>query len=770
MLLVLFVVNASAQPEPCDVKNPQMTPTCIEACIICNIDGFTGRHESAVRGTLPANFCTHIVHNAQWIAFQAASTSLKIKLTVGNCVTGDGLEMGIYKSIDCQSFKLISNCEGEVRGGQSAIFTMTEPLVIGQYYYLAMDGNNGDNCNWTFEVLEGSTAVDPLTVTAPIQGVDRTCPDIDQVFTTEPETGAVLFDWTLNGQPVGDPTLPSITLNFPQEGLYNLCVTARNACDEATTTCKEIQVGIPTPDTLPILLCTDDCFAIGDTLFCEDGIHTYSFPGENGCDSVVIVNISRVRPAVKDLTLTICEGDTVFLGNTPYYQAGYYQQMLQSSAMCDSLINLDLEVIRCNIQVEYSVVDVSCFGDRDGEIRFELTNGNAPFTYIWQHLREGLTGEGSISALNTEEIISGLPRGTVAIKIMDAQGNHQVLLIDIETPDPLLLFPAFSDHDGSMLSCYGGSDGVISVTIAGGASPYQYLWDTGEESPTATNLAAGNCALTVTDAQGCQLTESFEVTSPPPLEATLSTSDASCDGYNTGSIIVHNVEGGTGPYLFSLNGSEFASKSRFDSLAAGIYALIIRDDQGCSTQTESEIRAPIIPELTGLTNYEVHLGDEVQLEIQSSTSDLSMIRWEGVDELSCNSCLEPVVKPLQSGAYRIWVSSADLCRDSLSLYIQVIKNRNVFAPNVFSPNSDSNNDFFTLFGNKELDYFNLSIYNRWGDKLFGKNNLVIGNEQDGWDGTRAGLPVEAGVYVWVAELHFIDGETEIRKGDVSVVK
>lgn len=109
-------------------------------------------------------------------------------------------------------------------------------------------------------------------------------------------------------------------------------------------------------------------------------------------------------------------------------------------------------------------------------------------------------------------------------------------------------------------------------------------------------------------------------------------------------------------------------------------------------------------------------------------------------------------------------------RDSLSLYIQVIKNRNVFAPNVFSPNSDSNNDFFTLFGNKELDYFNLSIYNRWGDKLFGKNNLVIGNEQDGWDGTRAGLPVEAGVYVWVAELHFIDGETEIRKGDVSVVK
>ena len=770
LLLCLFAVHGAAQPEPCDIKNPQMTPTCMEACIICNIDGFTGRHESSVPGTLPADFCTHIVHNAQWIAFQAASTSLKIKLTVGNCVTGDGLEMGIYKSLDCQSFKLISNCEGEVRGGQSAIFTMTEPLVIGQYYYLAMDGNNGDNCNWTFEVLQGSTAVDPLSVTAPIQGVDRTCPDIDQVFTTEPETGAVLFDWTLNGQPVGDPTLPSITLNFPQEGLYTLCVTARNACDEATTTCKEIQVRIPTPEPLPIMLCNDDCFAIGDTLFCDDGFHTYSFPTQDGCDSIVIVNISRLEPAVNDLTLTICEGDTVYLGNTPYYQAGYYQQMLQSSAMCDSLINLDLEVIQCNILVEYSTEDVSCFGERDGEIRFTLTNGNVPFTYIWQHLREGLTGQGSITDLNKEEIIRGLPRGTVAIKITDASGNNQVLLIDINTPDPLLLFPTFSNYDGTMISCYGASDGSIAVFATGGSAPYQYLWDRGDDSPIAANLSAGNCSLTVTDIKGCAVSEVFEVTSPPPITAELYYSDATCDGLNTGSIAVLTVDGGAEPYLFSLNGSEFASKSRFDSLIAGNYLITIRDNQGCTTQTTAKIRATILPQLTGVTNYEVHLGDEVQLEIQANASELSMIRWEAIDALSCNSCLEPVVKPLTSGVYRIWVSSQDLCWDSLTLYIQVIKNRNVYAPNVFSPNFDTSNDFFTLYGNKELDYFNLSIYDRWGGLIFGKNNLVDSDGQDGWDGTIHGMPVEAGVYVWVAELHFIDGETEIRRGDVAVVK
>ncbi|MBV6654274.1 MAG: hypothetical protein KI786_10985, partial [Mameliella sp.] len=89
MLLPLFV---AAQPEPCDLDNPEMTPTCAEACVICDIDGFTGRHESEIPGVLPDDFCTFIVHNAQWIAFQAGSTDLSIELSVSGCTLGNGLE------------------------------------------------------------------------------------------------------------------------------------------------------------------------------------------------------------------------------------------------------------------------------------------------------------------------------------------------------------------------------------------------------------------------------------------------------------------------------------------------------------------------------------------------------------------------------------------------------------------------------------------------------------------------------------------------------
>ncbi|MEM6724971.1 MAG: hypothetical protein AAF598_13105, partial [Bacteroidota bacterium] len=249
-VLSLATFSIQAQPMVCPDENPDMTTTCIDACIICDIDGFTGRHESDVNGTLPEDFCTFFVHNAQWIAFQAASTDIRIRLKVDNCDIGAGLEMAIYRSLDCNTFDMISNCRGgfdPVMENTSAEFENTEPLVIGQYYYLAVDGNQGDNCDWTFEVLEGSTAVDALTVTAPIQGPANLCPNVSATYETSPEPGAVLFEWTLDGLPVGDNTSPFINLSFPETGNYALCVTAQNACDIATTTCQVISVSALQP-------------------------------------------------------------------------------------------------------------------------------------------------------------------------------------------------------------------------------------------------------------------------------------------------------------------------------------------------------------------------------------------------------------------------------------------------------------------------------------------------------------------------------------------
>jgi len=84
--LVLFFIHnwAFAQPAPCG-PDPAMTPTCLEACVICDIDGFTGRNTSTIMGQSFNGFCTTEFNRMAYIAFIAGTEDLEIEFTVTNC-------------------------------------------------------------------------------------------------------------------------------------------------------------------------------------------------------------------------------------------------------------------------------------------------------------------------------------------------------------------------------------------------------------------------------------------------------------------------------------------------------------------------------------------------------------------------------------------------------------------------------------------------------------------------------------------------------------
>ena len=212
LLLLIIVLSLPiflfSQPQPCD-DPPVMTSVCADACIICDIDGFKGRHEATIVGEAPPGFageCTMVAHNMQWIAFIAGSENLKVTMAVSNCELALGLEFGLYKGINCENYERISNCFGgfnSIGPGESGTIENTEPLIIGQYYYIVMDGGLGDNCDWTFTVEEGSTKSSPLETSGIIEGNLASCPDVEQMYTITPPTGATEFDWTLNGRNLG---------------------------------------------------------------------------------------------------------------------------------------------------------------------------------------------------------------------------------------------------------------------------------------------------------------------------------------------------------------------------------------------------------------------------------------------------------------------------------------------------------------------------------------------------------------------------------------
>jgi len=75
LILIISFLEGFAQPAPCG-PNPAMTSSCLSACTICDIDGFTGRNNLTSQGQTFSGFCTTMFHNMSYIAFVAGSTQI----------------------------------------------------------------------------------------------------------------------------------------------------------------------------------------------------------------------------------------------------------------------------------------------------------------------------------------------------------------------------------------------------------------------------------------------------------------------------------------------------------------------------------------------------------------------------------------------------------------------------------------------------------------------------------------------------------------------
>lgn len=128
------------------------------------------------------------------------------------------------------------------------------------------------------------------------------------------------------------------------------------------------------------------------------------------------------------------------------------------------------------------------------------------------------------------------------------------------------------------VSCFGGNDGTIDVTVNGGTSPYSYNWGHGPASEDINTLTAGTYSLNVMDAEGCEADSIFTVTEAIILSATVDSNQVTCVGGNDGTITFIGPFGGSGSYEYTINGGSFwQSSANFTSLTAGTYDVRIRD-------------------------------------------------------------------------------------------------------------------------------------------------------------------------------------------------
>lgn len=321
------------------------------------------------------------------------------------------------------------------------------------------------------------------------------------------------------------------------------------------------------------------------------------------------------------------------------------------------------------------------------------------------------------------------------------------------------------------------------VTLQGSSTTsgtLTFAWSTPDGHVQSGNATAqpvadqpGSYTVTVTDSSnGCTATDATTVTEVP-LPAFLPTLWSPDCFDPTGDVDFGPVTGGATPFRYSTDGGlTFRNSPTFDDLAPGDHELIVEDNYGCRAQKSVVVALPFLPVVTLINLITLQQGDSVQLQpvLNLPPTNIALWEWTPADNLSCADCPQPWASPLKTVTYALKITDLDGCTASAKTQLRVNRNRNLYAPNVFSPNGDGLNDHFTLFGKGVKEVRALRIFDRWGAELFLAEHLQVGDEMAGWNGNFRGNALNPAVYVWQAAVEFLDGEVEIFSGDVTLMR
>ena len=397
----------------------------------------------------------------------------------------------------------------------------------------------------------------------------------------------------------------------------------------------------------------------------------------------------------------------------------------------------------------------SCAGFEDGFIEVTIGNGAGPYEFDW-------TGNGQFQ---DGESLQDLEAGSYQVQVRDV--NRCLGSFEFQIEDPAAVDVEFEIDP---VSCFGEQDASVTAVGIGGTTPFSYSWDNGVNGPSLSNIGAGNYRLSIIDANNCPLDTLLELDQPDTIFFNnIQVDDVLCFGESSGRISILGG-GGTPPYDFRISNQGFMTDNTFLNLPAGTYQVELRDAEGCSVTSTVGITEPPLLRVDAGGDTLVNLGDQTTLIATPSERPVAYA-WSPSDDLTCSDCPNPLVLPLNSTTYEVAVTNGNGCvaRDRVS--ITVAKLRKVYAPSAFSPNNDSVNDFFTLYPDDSATrIISLKIFDRWGEIVFEAKDIPGGEEALGWDGTFKGEPMNGGVYIFMAEVEYLDGKVEIEQGDLLLLR
>lgn len=198
-----------------------------------------------------------------------------------------------------------------------------------------------------------------------------------------------------------------------------------------------------------------------------------------------------------------------------------------------------------------------------------LVGGGPVATYNWSF------GDGTTSNLpNPVHAYASQGFYTVILQVQDSMGCADTTFTQVQiTPPPVII------STGLNVSCNGGTNGAIDLTVTGGSPPYTFLWSNGMTTEDALGMTAGTYTVTVADGNGCTATNITTVNEPTPLTLGVTATDESVQGACDGQISV-TASGGTTPYSYTWSNS--STTQTVTNVCAGVYTLTVTDANGCT--------------------------------------------------------------------------------------------------------------------------------------------------------------------------------------------
>lgn len=562
------------------------------------------------------------------------------------------------------------------------------------------------------------------------------------------------YQWTGPGITPANENLLTPTVSEP--GIYTLQVTNENYGCLSAPAQVEIEDLAYTPQIVLEVLDVLDCATATVQIDARDS--------DGGPQFVYQWYDENLNPIVGGNSLLLEVNQAQF----------YTLSIIDTITGCDNLGMIEVTENELYPVAEAGLAQLITCGEPIVTLDGSSSQMGGQITYNWT------TPNGTIVGNNNASIASANQPGWYYLLVTDEQNGCANIDSVLVTQNTAL--PTAQTSDDFELDC---NYPTTSLSGAGSSqgSNYTYQWFlNGNAINDATGLqltaqAPGTYMLVVTDVVNeCTAQDIVEITLNPeqPQALNFITDTPTCAGDDDGGIILTGVEGGIPPYSYSIGGAPYGNITNYNNLVAGDYQVVVEDATGCLLLTTITV-----PDGNDLT---LELGDDQYLtegeladiypQISVDTSVLVRLDWQTLATLPCPECvIQRDLALSESTQFFLSIEDENGCtaRDLLTIFVK--KDRNIYVPNAFSPDGNGDNDIFYIFSDDSVEKIrSFLVFNRWGEAVFEVYGSQPNDPRWGWDGNYRGEPVNAAVYVWFAEIEFKNGDVEIIKGDVIIMR